>query len=1011
MIAGKRLVQAGDYQSAISYFRRVVLINPRDAEAYDQLGWCYLRTSQFPYAITAFSSALTISPDLVSSRRGLGLTYFRLGRYRECVQTLRPTMDILVHDGPIAYAFGYSLLQQGDARAALPFLEAAARQATRDPSTLMALAQAYGKLGKVEEAEFYYEQVLQLEPKHSGALYGLLDLYRETQRHLDARQLLRSMLADAPNDTALLAQLAKENEALGLKREALATYEKLSTLLRGSQGLELHRKLANEYIKSGQIALAYPHLQEAVRQQPQDPQLRGDLAECLIALGRYREAVAEYRQATRLQPMEARWQFRLGNLLAQIGESEQALAALKAGLALDPHNENALTAVADLARKVGRPDLAREALITLAALRPNAVSIRLALSDVYRELGDIRAADVQAWEILRHQPQNTEARVRLARSAETLGDLTGAIEHLRAVQRLTPSDTQQLTSLGRLLAAEGRLQEAIEECRSLLERDPKSLSARTDLAALYIRTRQTDKARQLLLGILDDRPNSLWVMDRLARCAELEGRFDEAIRLRRSVASTAPADREYLEALVRTYEHAGQPQQACDFLTTLLATPEPPVQVVRTLVNAYRRHLGQGAALEQIRGLAALFPKRPVFQRVAAEFCAEVGLREEAIGRYARYLASRPGDYEALSVLTAICREEGKLQQCCTLLAQYVEIHPRDQRALMDLSRVSLEAGKLEQALDAATRLLEADPSQPVGYRLMADALARMYGPKKAVDNLRSWATKTSEPAAQVGVAYAYLLQGDPGQALAVLAQAVETERTEHEAAYVRGLAKDALGLHAEAVTELSRAAADPDMPPDYRASLAATLAMAGRAEDALWEYSFLVGDPGSGSLGIDGIRRLIAARAVSPSAACEALRRVGIERGPTRALVALLDQTLRPQAPADTIIALNDICDVWSNSELALAALADAYQAAGQPEQEARTLARLVDLQPATVQYQLRLARAYERAGSSNRAADTYAMVLAYDPNNQEATEALRRLLAPQQREPVAAASDVAFR
>jgi len=994
MATGKRLMKAGDYPGAISYFRRAVLIDPRNTEAYDCLGWCYLSTSQLRYAGNAFTSALTVTPDLLSSRRGLGLTYFRMGKHTECVQTLRPAMKELGNDSQACYAYGRSLLELGETQAALPYLRAAATRSPRDPSVLIALAEGYAKSGDVLEAEAAYDRVLQLQPEHSRALYGLLDLYQSAGRHLDARQLLRRMLQITPNDPVLLAELAKESQALGLKREALGVYEQLSTLVRGPQALELHQNLAETYMKAGQPAQARPHYQEAVRERPREAKLRAALADCLVALGQRDAAVEQYREAARIEPTEPAWPFRQGSLLAQLGRNEEALAAFQTGLALDPENPVALAAVADLARDLDRPDIARDALISLAAMRPNVPSIRLALSDVYRELGDTRAADVQAWEVLRRQPDSTEARYRLARSAELLGDLGGAITHLEAIQRIDASRTDYLTPLGRLLAAEGRLEDAVREYELLLQRDPKNLVVRSDLAALYLKTGRLDRARELLTGILAERPNSVWAIDRLARCEELADHLQEAITLRRKVAAQAPDDAEYLEAVIRTYEHAGQPREGRDFLVTLLTVPDPPPEAVRTLIAAYRRHLGDEPALEQARGLAALYPRRPIFQRVAAELCATIGLRDEAIQRYARYMWSKPGDYDALTMLVALCRDEGALSRARLYLSRYLELHPDNRRALTELARVALDEGELMDAFGAATRAMELDPSDPAGCRLLVDVLARLYSPDKAVTTIRERMQATPDPALEVALAYAQVLNGNPDAALAGLAQAVETQRTEAEAAYVRGLAKHALGLHAEAVVELSRAASGETMPADYRASLAATLTLAGRPEDALWEYSFLLESPASEPQGINGIRKLLAARAVSPGATCEALRRVGIERGPSRALVALLNDVLRDEAPDETLMALNDICDVWRSSEAAAAALADAYQAFGQPEDEARILTRLVDMRPAEVSYQLRLARAYERASAPARAADTYALVLAFDPRNEEAEEALDRLL-----------------
>jgi predicted Zn-dependent protease len=436
---------------------------------------------------------------------------------------------------------------------------------------------------------------------------------------------------------------------------------------------------------------------------------------------------------------------------------------------------------------------------------------------------------------------------------------------------------------------------------------------------------------------------------------------------------------------------------------TLLATSNPPPQVVHTLVAAYRRHEGDEVALEQVRGLAAIFKYRPVFQRVAAELCAGMGFRAEAIQRYARYMRLEPSDWEALQVLVALCRDAGELSACHAYLQRYVEANPDHLAGLRELARAALDNDRPADAHAAALRVVDLSPADPAGYRLLADALAALSGPPKAVIALRARAQQSSDPAPQVGLAYAYVLNGEPGQALALLSAAAETRRTEAEAAYVRGVAKDALGLHDEAVIELARAASSLTAPADYRAMLAATLATAGRPEDALWEYSFLLNSPASEARGISGVRQLLAARAVEPEAACEALRRVGVDRGPSRALVGLLSDVLCKAAPSDTIVALNDICDVWRNSEMAADALARAYQELNQPDQEARALTRLVDMRPANVGYQLRLARAHERAEAPSRAADAYGMVLAFDPRNREAQDALDRLLAQERTPPPA--------
>jgi tetratricopeptide (TPR) repeat protein len=1001
LATGARLMNAGDYPGAIAEFRHATSIDPRNREAHEHLGWCYLRTSQLQYAVRSFNSALTIAPDALDARRGLGLAYYRLGKHKECVQALRSAMPHLAEDAQIQLVYGRSLLAVGDARQALPHLRAAEAGSRRDPAVLLSIAEAHRKLKQTDQAELYYERVLQLEPKHSAALRGLLSLYQEAGRHLDARQLLRQMLTDNPNDPVLLAELAREDQALGLNQEALAIYERLSALVQGPDALELHLTLAEAYMSSQQAALARPHYQAAIAQRPEDVRLRVALGDCLTALGEFEGAAEQYQQAVRLDPQQPAIHFRRGQALARLGEIDAALAAYQTGLLMDPTNEQALTMVAQLARETSRPEVARDALVNLAALKPDGVSIRLALSDVYRDLGDLRSSDMQAWEVLRTSPANAEARRALARSAEELGDFDGAIAHLSAIEPTEGDRAYQRAPLARLLAAQGRLSEAIAEYERLVQDDPKNTLLRSDLAALYLKTRDLGRARKLLTDVLSEKPDSVWAADRLARCEALLGNTERAIRLRHQVALAAPDDKEYLESLVRLHEQNGSERRASDFLVTLLAVPDPPLQAVRTLVAAYRRHDGEAAALQQIRGLADIFRRRPVFQRAAAEACASAGVRDEALDRYSRYLAVRPDDYEVLMVVVALCRDEDRLSIAQDHLSRYVDANPRDTRSLLRLAALALENDRPTDAFAAVSRALEVDASDPSAYRILADALNAVYGPGKAVSVLRERSDATADPAPQIGLAYAHVLNGAPDEALTVLAAAVETRRSAAEAAYVRGLAEHALGLHDQAVVELARASAAPDAPPDYRARLASTLAIAGRPEDALWEYARLLTDPASEPQGVHGIRQLLAARAVAPPVACEALRRVGVHYGPSRALIRLLSAPLATEAPAETILAMRDISDVWQDSEAAWSALAQAYQAAGQPEEEARALGRLVDLRPTDVSYQLRLARAYERSGAPSRAADTYVMALAFDPDNEEARRAVERLLADEKPAP----------
>src|SRR6185503_3644658 len=105
------------------------------------------------------------------------------------------------------------------------------------------------RLGRAQDAEKVYAQILKAEPLHAGAFRALSRLYRDGQRWpelralLDARQLAE---LDVRERLDLLAQIADLDEsALADQDHALAVYEKMLEL--DSADLRAHRALDRHY--------------------------------------------------------------------------------------------------------------------------------------------------------------------------------------------------------------------------------------------------------------------------------------------------------------------------------------------------------------------------------------------------------------------------------------------------------------------------------------------------------------------------------------------------------------------------------------------------------------------------------------------------------------------------------------------------------------------------------------------------------------------------------------------
>ncbi len=95
-----------------------------------------------------------------------------------------------------------SLERQGDYDAALTSYRLALRQTPNNHKVLQNMAIAYSKLGQMDEAIRCYRRALAIEPKLSGAHYGLAFLLLRRGDANDAAFHLEAFLMDPPAPSA-----------------------------------------------------------------------------------------------------------------------------------------------------------------------------------------------------------------------------------------------------------------------------------------------------------------------------------------------------------------------------------------------------------------------------------------------------------------------------------------------------------------------------------------------------------------------------------------------------------------------------------------------------------------------------------------------------------------------------------------------------------------------------------------------------------------------------------------
>lgn len=177
--AGNIYMAMGKFSEAAAAFRRAINLDPKSAEAQNNLGEALGELRQYPQALEAFQQAVALDNAFVKARYNMGVTYDRLGqpKYAEFVYR------ILIRDHPdfaIAYdSLAVALSKSGRAREAIVFHEKAISLGPGDPSFHYNFAVSYLVLGDFKKAQEQQQKLRDLDPAMADHLATIIARHQQ----------------------------------------------------------------------------------------------------------------------------------------------------------------------------------------------------------------------------------------------------------------------------------------------------------------------------------------------------------------------------------------------------------------------------------------------------------------------------------------------------------------------------------------------------------------------------------------------------------------------------------------------------------------------------------------------------------------------------------------------------------------------------------------------------------------------------------------------------------------
>lgn len=289
--------------------------------------------------------------------------------------------------------------ETGEYSLTLTYLDSAAQYAKDNTTILNLRGFALIGLGRTDEADAVFREVLAMYPNDVDARFGLAELDIFYGRISGAEQLYQDALKRQTTNRRALLSLALVSEELG-KLDAARIY--IDQALRYHSGeAEVHYLAAYLSAKEGNLSEAERRARAAVQLDGNNDEAYELLANILFTSGRYQDVIdiCDFR-INRDRSAASAWYLK-GLCLEMQGDYEGAMSAYSGGLDIDPQDEIMRTSLEQLVLE--RLPVEDERRAELAAYH-----VEKARSYANRFMSPFARYEYQL--ALRLDPSNTEAR-------------------------------------------------------------------------------------------------------------------------------------------------------------------------------------------------------------------------------------------------------------------------------------------------------------------------------------------------------------------------------------------------------------------------------------------------------------------------------------------------------------------------------------------------------------------------------------------------------------------------
>ena len=586
-------------------------------------------------------------------------------------------------------------------------------------------------IGKYEEAEIDYKNVLQIENFNPLAIGRLGQIYSDQGRIGQAIAYVTKGRELQPENLELRVKFAQLSLATGNRKEA--RIEANTILNRRPQDPDAPLVLAATIAKPQDIDEVRTRLTSLPPPAPNGAPVLTALGLIELRQGHLKEAEAILKRALATDPKYASAYAALGSVYGLQKDRAAAEQAFKQAAEASPSRSPRRTQYAQFMIMTGDAAAGKRYLGEMIRATPDFLTAWTMLAEV--ALMEKKFGDCSEYieKIIARDAQNLEALFIRGRLQLAQGDTAKGIEEFERLLKIYPRAPQIHYQLGLAYLASGNASKAAGSFKQTLALAPGQLEASIALSNLDLRTGDPIGAISLLKPLVLQRRDNAQARLLLAEAYRSQNNFDEALAVYHQLEKDFPgnAQTSLLTGLVLLKQN--QPTGARQAFTEALARAPGLIPALERLVALDLQEKQVDTATQRVETELTRDPNSAGAHVLLGKIFI---LKPDTAGAEAEFkkaIALQPDGTEAYFQLAQLYLGSKETEKALANLQTIVSTNPKDISALMLIGLISEQQKNYPTARDAYEKILAVNPRSVAALNNLAYLYSERFNePDKA---------------------------------------------------------------------------------------------------------------------------------------------------------------------------------------------------------------------------------------------------------------------------------------